>query len=201
MKIGKLLVFEGADEVGKTTLASMLAEELVARGVACELVGFPGTRVGTLGRHVYELHHNPRQFHVERIDPTSLQLLHVAAHIDAIDHQIIPALRKNRTVILDRFWWSTWIYGIVGRANKNSLKSAIQTEAIHWTGIRPSRVFLVTCSAPFERQASITKWKQINALYKRFGPQQRRHYPVTVIQNESTPEAAFVQVQKYIHSF
>ncbi len=198
MKTGKLIVFEGADEVGKTTLASMLAEELVSRGVPCELVGFPGSKVGTLGRHINELHHNPKRFHIECIDPTSLQLLHVAAHIDAIDCQILPALKKNRTVILDRFWWSTWVYGAVGRANRDSLKSAIDTEAIHWKGIQPSRVFLVTCSIPFERQASIGKWKQINAFYKRFASQQRRKHPVTVIQNESTPEAAFAQVQKYV---
>jgi len=51
----------------------MLADELSSRGIACELVGFPGNEVGTLGRHIYELHHEPKRFHVERMNPVSLQ--------------------------------------------------------------------------------------------------------------------------------
>lgn len=175
MKTGRLFVFEGADEVGKTTLASMLTASLDASGVACVSVGFPGNGVGSLGRHVHELHHDSKRFQVESINPVSLQLLHVAAHIDTIDRQILPALRRNRTVILDRFWWSTWIYGVASNANRESLKASIQAEAIHWRGIRPTVVFLVTRTAPLEVQDDIGRWKRVSALYKRFASKQRRN--------------------------
>jgi dTMP kinase len=196
MKTGKLFVFEGADEVGKTTLATMLLGAFRSKGVACEMVGFPGNKVGTLGHHINRLHHAPELFQVESIDPTSLQLLHVAAHVDAIDHQIIPALRSDKAVVLDRFWWSSMIYGAVGHANKRSLQAAIRAEAIHWRGIKPAQVFLVTCSEPFERQISIRRWKQIDALYKKFAAREKKRYPVTVIKNDSTPKSAFAQVEK-----
>src|SRR2546430_8454291 len=47
-------------------------------------------------------------------------------------------------VVLDRFWWSAWIYGLAGQANKISLKTAIQAEAIHWRRIQPACLFLIT---------------------------------------------------------
>ncbi|HXR08043.1 MAG TPA: hypothetical protein VN765_11975, partial [Candidatus Acidoferrum sp.] len=186
MKTGKLIVFEGADEVGKTTLAAMLAESLLSRSLACEVVGFPGNEVGTLGFHVNEFHHDSARFQVKGINPTSLQMLHVAAHIDAIDRRIIPALRKSRIVILDRFWWSSWVYGTVNGANKESLEAVIRAESIHWMGIKPSRVFLITSQTPFEKQADLGKWKRISALYRKFASREQRKYPVTVIENKST---------------
>jgi len=201
MITGKLIVFEGADEVGKTTLATMLAEALRSKGTACKLVGFPGNQLGTLGRHIYELHHDPTRFRVGRINPTSLQLLHVAAHIDTIDQEIIPALKNNQIVVLDRFWWSSWIYGIANRANKASLKACIRAEAIHWKGVKPSWLFLVTCSSPFEKQADIVKWRRIDRLYKEFASQEKQEYPLTIIQNDSTPEMAFSHIQKYAKTF
>jgi thymidylate kinase len=198
MKIGELIVFEGADEVGKTMLASMLAEAFGSKGIPCEVVGFPGNKVGTLGRHVNELHHYGSRFQVDQINPTSLQFLHIAAHIDTIDRQILPSLARKRIVILDRFWWSAWIYGSVNHANKNSLKAAIQGEAIHWHGIRPARLFLVTAPTPFEKQSDLQKWKRIDHAYKKFAAQEKQKYPVTVIRNDSTPEEALFQVQKHL---
>lgn len=197
MKSGKLIVFEGADEVGKTTLVSMLAEHLRSKGTPCKIAGFPGNHLGTLGRHIYELHHDPTRFHVNRVNPTSLQVLHVAAHIDTIEQEIAPALKDNQVVILDRFWWSSWIYGVANQANKRSLKAAIRAEAIHWDRIKPWRLFLVTCNSPFEEQADIVKWKRIDELYKEFASHEKVNYPVTIVRNESTPEQAFSRIQKY----
>src|SRR5258706_12479054 len=158
VKTGKLFVFEGADEVGKTTLASMLADSCRSKGLRCDLVGFPGNEIGTLGRHIYELHHDSKQFQVENINPTSLQILHVAAHIDGIEREIRPALRRHHVVVLDRFWWSAWIYGVAGKANKVSLKAAIQAEAIHWRRIQPTCPFLITRGVPLEPQTSNQRW-------------------------------------------
>ncbi len=201
MKTGKLIVFEGADEVGKTTLAKMLGAQLRSHNVACEVIGFPGNNVGTLGRHIYELHHNPKRFRVRQINPVSLQLLHVAAHIDEIERRIIPALEANKTIILDRFWWSSRIYGTANGGNENSLKRAIQAEIVHWQSIRPSCVFVVTCPLPFEKQTNMQKWKRIKHLYKKFASREARKYPVFIIDNNTTPEAAFEEVQKVVRQF
>src|SRR5262245_56005624 len=89
---GRLIVFEGPDSVGKSTLAREVAAVLGGRGTPCDLLAFPGREPGTLGHHVHQLHHDPRRFGVAGIPPASLQLLHVAAHVDAVANRILPAL-------------------------------------------------------------------------------------------------------------
>jgi thymidylate kinase len=195
MKMGSLIVFEGADEVGKTTLATMLGNALTSKGTRCRVVGFPGNEVGTLGHHIYELHHDSKRFRIDEINPVSLQVLHVAAHIDALDREIVPALRKGETVILDRSWWSTLVYGTAAHANKKSLDLAIQAELVHWHGILPTRVFLISRSIPFEAQVDMAKWRRVRFLYGKLALREKHKYPVTVVENESLPEAALAQIQ------
>ena len=55
---GKLIVFEGPDGVGKSTICRAVAAALEKLGESCVLMSFPGQEEGTLGEHVYALHHN-----------------------------------------------------------------------------------------------------------------------------------------------
>lgn len=108
----KLVVFEGVDGVGKTTLADALTRYCQHHFAQMHFASgtFPGSSPGTLGEWVYRLHH----LEIEDLSPRSiassaLQLLHVAAHVDAVLSWISPAL-KDGYVILDRYWWSTYAY-------------------------------------------------------------------------------------------
>jgi thymidylate kinase len=140
---GKLIVFEGPDSVGKTTLARTLVARFDGFRIPCDYVSFPGKGMGTLGRLVYDIHHDMMQFGINSINSTSLQLLHIAAHIDAIGRVIVPALKNGRIVVLDRYWWSTFVYGMVSQANRQSLEQMIALEKNHWGEIRPHVVFLL----------------------------------------------------------
>ena len=82
---GRLIVFEGPDNVGKSTLAGHLTSRLCEAGIRCEQLAFPGNRPGSLGRLVYNLHHNASGLGFGKINATSLQMLHIAAHIDVIE--------------------------------------------------------------------------------------------------------------------
>ena len=108
------IVFEGVDGSGKTTLARALKQYYIA--VAPDLLlyadAFPGSIPGTLGEWVYRFHHKkvadaPSP---DTIAPPALQLLHIAAHVDALLTRILPTIEKNGSVILDRYWWSTYSY-------------------------------------------------------------------------------------------
>lgn len=198
MKRGDLFVFEGADEVGKTTIAAKFAEELRRNGTPCHLIAFPGTQPGTLGWHVYEVHHEPKRFNIQRMNPTSLQLLHVAAHIDTIDSEILPALRKGHTVVLDRFWWSSWVYGVTYGGNRASLKTAISAEMIHWKAIIPTHLFLITRKSPLEPQRDLEVWKAIRDFYQKFAAQQKRVHLVSTISNGTAVEDALRAVLEKI---
>ena len=77
---GKLYVFEGPDGVGKSALSRRFAQQLVALGTDCEYLAFPGNDEGTLGKHIYDLHHDAQRYGIRALRPASLQVLHVAAH-------------------------------------------------------------------------------------------------------------------------
>ena len=138
--VGKLVVFEGADGVGKTTLVKALEESLRTAKVNFASFAFPGSEEGTIGRLVYDIHHHPAEFGIAKVTAASLQTLHVAAHVDAIETRIVPALSAGAFVILDRFWWSTWVYGIINGVPRSILTPLIKFEKVVWGEIVPEAV-------------------------------------------------------------
>jgi dTMP kinase len=162
---GRLYVMEGVDGVGKSTLARLFAERLRNAGVACRLLSFPGRDSGSLGQHVYKVHHNPEEFGIQVMEPTSKQVLHVAAHISEIELRIRPILEEGISIVLDRFWWSTWVYGTESGVPRKSLELMIDLERQHWQDIKPEWVFLIQRSVPFRSEHSRSKLSRLNALY------------------------------------
>lgn len=142
----KLIIFEGPDGVGKSTLAAHLSSYLTQRGFKNSSFSFPGKMPGTLGSVVYQLHHEPRIFGLDSIHELSLQLLHLAAHIECITSQIQPALLRGEWVILDRYWWSMWVYGKASGISTAILSHLVEIEASHWRDESPT-IFLVDKSS------------------------------------------------------
>lgn len=185
-QIGKLIVFEGPDGVGKTTLAYKVVEGLNQLGISCAYYAFPGRENGTLGWHVYNLHHDHSRFGIQTISPTSLQLLHIAAHIDAIENKLLPMLRAGQSVILDRYWWSTWVYGIANGVSRNLLQSMLHTEQAQWEDVLPATVFLISRSEPFRSENPINTWQKLCSEYKELAEEQKNIYPIEVINNQGS---------------
>ncbi len=105
---GRLLVFEGAEGVGKTTQVARLAERLAAAGVACERYREPG---GTpLGDRVRALLLEPGG----EVAPRAEALLFMAARAQLLAH-VRARLADGVTIALDRFFLSTYAYQIAGR--------------------------------------------------------------------------------------
>ena len=187
--IGKLIVFEGTDGVGKTTLAQQLSARLNDSGVSCEYLAFPGKDLGSLGRLVYDIHHDRSEHIVNDINPTSLQVLHIAAHIDVIEKRILPALKAGRWIVLDRFWWSTWVYGMALGIAERSLKAMLRLEQLHWKRIKPSIVFLVE-RIPTSPNQGEDSWQAIGEGYLHLANREKIHSQVQTIQNKSSVEDA-----------
>ena len=182
---GELYVFEGPDGVGKTTLAIELRNFLAGREIACDLYEFPGRREGTLGKLVYNIHRNPNEFGLNHLDPTALQMMHVAAHVDAIENMILPSLHAGHAVILDRYWWSTWVYGSMYGARRSSLEQIIRLENQHWGKILPSKIFLVS-------RNSVALSKRENPAaekYRQLAQQESSKYDVRLIENKGLKTA------------
>lgn len=106
---GKLIVFEGAEGVGKTTQIRRLDETLTARGIDHVMVREPGgTRVGDAIRRLL-LDPGPE------LSPRAEALLFMASRAELVDEVIAPALERGAVVVADRFFLSTYAYQIAGR--------------------------------------------------------------------------------------
>ena len=113
MQRGNLIVIEGADGVGKSTLTKALAGRLSDIGFPIQTYAFPGNTRGTLGYLVYRLHHEGSTLGVGEVAPVAIQAMHIAAHLDTIERTIRPMVDSGINIVLDRYWWSAAVYGSV----------------------------------------------------------------------------------------
>ena len=106
---GRLIVIEGADGVGKTTQAGHLVTRFVAHGTPAVSLREPG---GTpLGERIRSL---LLDLPDDAINARAELLLFLAARAQVIP-EVADQLFAGRTVILDRFFLSTYAYQIAGR--------------------------------------------------------------------------------------
>lgn len=145
---GRLIVFEGLDNTGKSTQLERFEAACYRPTEATHplydpipmFTHQPSGATG-VGPDIYSL--------TEGIDwshgsPLTRQLLHLAAHSEHYHHDIIPAL-EQRSVIMDRCWWSAYAYGWRGeiREAMDELDwlNIVQLPARKW---QPDVVFLFT---------------------------------------------------------
>ncbi len=183
MTLGRLIVLEGPDGGGKSTTAEVLAENLRASGKTVHLFAFPGNESGTVGRLIYDLHHKPETFGVQSVTPACLQVLHAAAHIDAIQTKIRPAFERGDTIIMDRFWWSTIIYGREAGVDERTLELLELLARHHWGFAIPSAAFVLF--GPKERlQKAGGNGLQLRLAYCRFLESLETEFPVYSIERQ-----------------
>lgn len=185
---GELIVFEGPDGVGKSTIAKRVAEILASEGRACQLMSFPGREEGSLGHLIYRLHHDAAALGLKSISETARQALHVAAHLDVMERDILPALTAGVHVILDRFWWSTLVYGKAGGVQSGALKALVEPELRLWAD-QPTTLFLIDRDAPIERDDEAGNWQKLRLLYSELADETHgRSVRVERIRNTQTLE-------------
>lgn len=182
--VGRLIVFEGPDGVGKSTLAREVGRVLAETGRSVEVMSFPGNEPGTLGKLVYDVHHEPERFGVGAPSQAARQALHLAAHLDALETKILPKLAQGVWVVLDRFWWSLGVDGTVSGVAPPVLQSLLAVETAAWGTCRPSVVFLVRREAPIKRDEPLPFWLRLREEYDRIANLEARQHPVTVVEND-----------------
>jgi thymidylate kinase len=171
----------------------MAAQTLRNQDGHCRLMSFPGREDGTLGQLVYRLHHDPAALGVQTISETARQALHVAAHLDVMERAILPALASGEHVILDRFWWSTVVYGKAVGVEARTLKALIEPEVRLW-GDQPTTLFLVDRDTPIERDEDAAFWQELRRLYAELANEVESTGRVERIRNTGTLQDAMSQV-------
>jgi thymidylate kinase len=179
---GHLIVFEGPDGVGKSTIAAGVAEALSRAGARSRVLSFPGKDEGTLGKLVYGLHHDLGAYGIKNLSPTARQALHVAAHLDIMERVILPALNSGEHIILDRYWWSTLVYGQASGIPAEVLNDLIHPERRLWAD-QPTLIFLVDRDHPINRDEEPAYWSKLRKLYAALEIKERRKCKVVRLPN------------------
>ncbi len=134
---GQLVVFEGAEGVGKSTQVARLVAAWRAAGVRVASYREPGAT--PLGERVRALLLDPSG----EIDPRAEALLFMAARAQLVA-RIVDDLAAGMHVVLDRFFLSTYAYQIAGRGlDADAIRSA---NALATGGLVPDLTLLLTCA-------------------------------------------------------
>lgn len=177
MSTDRLIILEGPENTGKTTLAQALAQALDARGAPSQYMSFPGRNTRSIGKIVYEMDHEPAKFGIGKLNPASRQVLHLAAHLDAIDRLIKPALADGRWVVLDRYWWSMWAHGVAQGLSGGLLRHLLAVEAETWLPVKPAVIFTTMRPVPFHETVT-PEWFAVKDAYDGLIEQERNKGPV-----------------------
>jgi len=112
-------------------------------------MSFPGNTPGDLGELVYRLHHHhAEEFLVPDIDPLALQIMHVASHVDLINRKIRRSISEGKWIVLDRFWWSTYVYGLDSGIPLDQIQALINVEERVWGQCKPDLLVFVDANMP-----------------------------------------------------
>ncbi len=156
-----LIVLEGPEGVGKTTQVRMLAEWLAATGRTVVAVREPG---GTpLGDAIRRLLLDP----ASDIVPRAEGLLFMASRAQLVEREIRPALDAGATVLLDRFFLSTYAYQVAGRGLPHAQVDAANRMAIG--DLRPDLTVLL--SMPVEEGLARAATRGPNDRMERADPE------------------------------
>ena len=139
MSAGRLIVLEGPEAAGKSTQTRRLESWLRARNVPFHAWPEPGgTALGTEIRRL--LLDGSRS-----ISGGAEALLFMASRAELIACQVRPALAAGHTVLLDRFFLSTYAYQIFGRGlPEDEVRKA---NALATRGVVPQVTLLLTVPA------------------------------------------------------
>ena len=190
-----IYVFEGIDNVGKSTVVAKVKGKLdqSLKGY-CLIVTFPGHEYRTLGSLVYDIHHNQTKYFDLPLNETSLQLLHIASHIDLIQRKLSNLNLEQDIVLMDRYWWSMYTYGLANGMDQNTVEKILEPELICWEGIKVNRIFLLERENR-QHDYDETKEQRIIEGYRELAKKDSKS---VVINNNASIEKAVIKIYNNI---
>lgn len=107
----KLIVFEGIDHCGKTTVAKLAVDKLNSAGIPAIFTFQPGDNDASYNQMISDMCKTKKY----DLDPLSNLFAFLFDRSEHTAKKIIPALQDGKTVICDRWWFSTIAYQFYGK--------------------------------------------------------------------------------------
>jgi len=111
-----IIVIEGGDQAGKLTQSTMLEKALKKRKIKTKLFHFPDYKT-PVGKEIRQYLDGKRKF-----PPQVIHCLLAANRWEKLD-EILAAQEKNSVLIMNRYYHSNLIYGIVNGMKQNWLEN------------------------------------------------------------------------------
>ena len=124
--LGRLIVVEGTDGVGRSTQIAMLQEWLEAEGYAVLVTGFRRSELAASGIE--------RAMRGNTLDALTLNLFYATDFWDRLEKSIIPAMRSGMVALVDRY-----IYSIIARARVRGVPARWLNDVFEFAAV-PDRV-------------------------------------------------------------
>ena len=191
---GKLIVFEGIDGSGKTSLINFTMQYLQKLGYDCVYVKMPSDRIRNL--KIFNDYDNSKHDFVRNtINLTSLTIMVSGDRLVTQDEIIIPALKQNKIVICDRYCFTGFV-----RCPDKIIKK------ISSRFLRPDLTFLCDCDVKTAKQRVLTRKNEKNSFYNEQDVKIQKHNFLklahnnnfVVIDTNNSLEFCKTKIEKYI---
>ena len=150
---GKLIIFEGIDGSGKTTLIKLLMEQLKSKGQNVTYLKMPSERMKNL--KVFNDYDNSLNNDVRNtINLTNLTIMVSGDRLISQDEVIIPSLKRGEIVICDRYCFTGYV-----RCSEDIIYE------ISKRFIEPNIVFLCDCSPKIAKNRIMQRDNEKNNYY------------------------------------
>ena len=138
------IVFEGVEGCGKSYQSKKLYNNLKKKKIQTLLTREPGgTKSAELIRNLILVDYFKKS-KKEKFDRYTDTLLYLAARNEHVKTKILPALKKNKVVICDRFVDSTIAYQVFGKQVKLNFIKNIHKHILR--GLKPNLTFVLKVS-------------------------------------------------------
>ncbi len=129
--VGKLIVIEGTDGVGRSTQITLLKDWLEERGHAVLNTGL--SRSGLVGKGI------KRAKEGHTLGRITLNLFYATDFADRLEHEIVPALRAGFVVLTDRYIYSLMVRAMIRGLDmewiRNVYSFALKPDAVFYLRI------------------------------------------------------------------
>lgn len=175
-----IIVIEGSDQAGKKTQSELLAKALKARKLKTKIFSFPDYTT-TLGKEIDNFLHGKRKF-----PPQVIHCLLAANRWEKLQ-EIKKAHSENSILIMNRYYQSNLVYGLVNQLNLKwlqnlddglpkadlvivldvSQKESFSRKKSKRDKFEKDRKFLEQISKTYRKLAKNLDWKLVDALRPR----------------------------------
>lgn len=194
---GKFFVFEGLDGSGQSTQSKLLADFLVKKGFKILLTKEP-TTISEAGKKIRKILDEK-----QKTNPKKLQELFARDRKEHLKKEIIPALKKGKIVISDRYFFSSLSYG---KASGLSLDWLIK---INSKFLMPDLTFILKvrpkiCLERIEKRGDkrtlFEKEEKLKKVWQIYKTLPKRFKNIKVIDGEKPIKEVFKEVKVLLNS-